>query len=77
MTMGSLPEILTAEHMAKYLGLSRRVIYDLLKTKPEAGGIPSFNIGYSVRAENLISSYGLRRKKPRRKEGAYEQPADF
>lgn len=51
MTMESLPEILTAGHMAKYLGLSRRMIYDLMKTKPEAGGIPSFNIGYSVRAE--------------------------
>jgi excisionase family DNA binding protein len=51
MTLDSLPEILTADHMAKYLGLSRRVIYDLMKTKPEAGGIPSFNIGYSVRVE--------------------------
>ncbi len=51
MTLDTLPEILTAEHMAKYLGMSRRVIYDLMKTKPEAGGIPSFNIGYSVRVE--------------------------
>lgn len=51
MTLDSLPEILTAKHMAKYLSLSRRVIYDLMKTKPEAGGIPSFNIGYSVRVE--------------------------
>jgi excisionase family DNA binding protein len=51
MTSDTLPEILTADHMAKYLGMSRRVIYDLIKTKPEAGGIPSFNIGYSVRVE--------------------------
>jgi len=49
MSLDTLPEILTAEHMAKYLGMSRRVIYDLMKTKPEGGGIPSFNIGYSKR----------------------------
>lgn len=49
MTMDALPEILTANHIAKYLGMSRRVIYDLFKTRPEAGGIPSFNIGYSKR----------------------------
>lgn len=51
LTMDSMPEILTAQHISDYLGISRRVVYDLFNTYPEAGGIVNFNIGYSKRVE--------------------------
>jgi excisionase family DNA binding protein len=70
MSLDTLPEILTAEHMAKYLGLSRRVIYDLMKTKPEAGGIPSFNIGYSVRAEKSDFILWIKAQKAKKRGGS-------
>ena len=48
--MQELPSILTAKHMAEYLHISRRRVYELLQIKPEYGGIPSFSIGASKRA---------------------------
>lgn len=51
LTLGELPEILTAQHIATYLGISRGKIYTLFQIKPVAGGIPSFNIGASKRVE--------------------------
>lgn len=50
-TLDSLPEILTAQHIANYLGISRRRVYELFDLKPEFGGIPNFDIGYSKRVE--------------------------
>ncbi len=50
-TLDSLPEILTAQHIADYLGISRRRVYELFDVKPEYGGIPNFDIGYSKRVE--------------------------
>lgn len=49
-TMAELPEILTAQHMADYMDLSRKTIYELFKIKPEYGGIPCISIGTSKRA---------------------------
>jgi hypothetical protein len=46
-----LPEILTAQHIADYLTISRRRVYELFKLNPDYGGIPSFDIGNSKRAE--------------------------
>jgi len=46
-----LPEILTAQHIADYLGIARRRVYELLQLKPTAGGIPNFEIGLSKRVE--------------------------
>lgn len=46
-----LPEILTAQHIAKYLGISRRRVYELFQLKPQYGGIPNFDIGFSKRVE--------------------------
>ena len=46
-----LPDILTAKHIASYLQVSRRRVYELMQMKPEAGGIPSFNIGGSKRVD--------------------------
>lgn len=46
-----LPRILTAQNIADYLGISRRIAYELFQTNPAHGGIPNFNIGYSKRVE--------------------------
>ncbi|MHB8124700.1 MAG: helix-turn-helix domain-containing protein [Desulfitobacteriaceae bacterium] len=49
--MDKLPEILTAQIIATYLGISRRRVYELFQTVPKHGGIPNFNIGTSKRAD--------------------------
>ncbi len=49
--MNDLPEILTAKHIATYLGLSPRRVYELFQTNQKSGGIPNFNIGSSKRVE--------------------------
>lgn len=46
-----LPQILTAQHIAKYLGISRRRVYELLQMSEEAGGIRCFQIGSSKRVD--------------------------
>jgi excisionase family DNA binding protein len=51
MTKEEMPEILTAQHIATYLKISRRRVYELLQLKPEYGGIPSFDIGASKRVD--------------------------
>jgi hypothetical protein len=51
MSMDELPEIITAQHIATYLGISRRRVYELFQTTPRAGGIPNFDIGKSKRVE--------------------------
>jgi len=48
-TMDELPEILTAQHIATYLCISRRRVYELFQLNPKYGGIPSFDIGFSKR----------------------------
>lgn len=46
-----LPQILMAQHIAKYLGISRRRVYELLQINEEAGGIRCFQIGSSKRVD--------------------------
>jgi excisionase family DNA binding protein len=46
-----LSEILTAQDIADYLGISRRRVYELFQLKPTAGGIPNLEIGTSKRVE--------------------------
>jgi len=46
-----LPEILTAQHISTYLGISRKKIYQLFQVKPTAGGIPNFAIGSFKRVD--------------------------
>ena len=46
-----LPGILTAQHIASYLGISRRRVYELLQMSEEAGGIRCFQIGISKRVD--------------------------
>jgi len=50
-SMNDLPEILTAKHIATYLGISRRRVYELFQLRPNYGGIPNFDIGASKRVE--------------------------
>jgi len=47
--LNDLPEIITAQHIADYLNISRQRVYELFLTNPKYGGIPSFSIGASKR----------------------------
>ena len=47
--LNELPDILTAQHIADYLTISRRRVYELFQISPEHGGIPNFEIGASKR----------------------------
>jgi hypothetical protein len=49
MKFDKLPDILTAQNIADYLIISRRRTYELFQLKPEHGGIPNFDIGFSKR----------------------------
>lgn len=46
-----LPDVLTAQHIADYEGISRRRVYELFQLKPAYGGIPNYEIGTSKRVE--------------------------
>ncbi|MBT2744475.1 helix-turn-helix domain-containing protein [Bacillus sp. ISL-77] len=50
-TWESLPETLTAAHIAQFFGISRKTVYELFKLNKEHGGIPNFEIGASKRVE--------------------------
>jgi len=56
MLTDQLPDILTAQNIADYLGISRRRVYELFQMAPEYGGIPNFDIGFSkrVRKEDFL-----------------------
>ncbi|MGE6379219.1 helix-turn-helix domain-containing protein [Peribacillus muralis] len=51
MSEQKLPQILTAQHIAKYLGILRRRVYELLQMSEEFGGIKCFQIGSSRRVD--------------------------
>lgn len=51
MNKDALPEILTAQHISSFLGISRRRVYELFQLKQDNGGIPNFDIGASKRVE--------------------------
>jgi hypothetical protein len=46
-----LPDMLTAQHIATFLQISRRRVYELFQAKEDAGGIRSFDIGNSKRVD--------------------------
>jgi len=50
-SIDALPEVITAQNIADYLGISRGRVYELFQRKPTAGGIPNFEIGLSKRVE--------------------------
>lgn len=45
------PEIMTAAHIAEYLQISRRRVYELIQLKPDSGGIPCIEIGLTKRVK--------------------------
>lgn len=49
-SLDELPEILTAQEISNYLGISRTRVYELFQLLPKAGGIPNFDIGSSKKA---------------------------
>ena len=51
MSIDEFPEVITAQHISDYLGISRGKVYTLFQIKPTAGGIPNFAIGTSKRVE--------------------------
>lgn len=48
-SMQDMPDIISAKHVAVYLQISRRRVYELLTLQPNYGGIPNFRIGSSRR----------------------------
>jgi hypothetical protein len=46
-----LPDVLTAQHIAMFLQISRRRVYELFQITEEAGGIRNFDIGNSKRVD--------------------------
>jgi len=51
MSIDEFPEVITAQHISDYLGISRGKIYTLFQISPASGGIPNFAIGASKRVE--------------------------
>ncbi|GMB00085.1 hypothetical protein PIPA1_28840 [Pelosinus sp. IPA-1] len=51
--INGLPDILTAQHIADYLHISRKRVYELFQLNPKVGGIPNFSIGTSKRVKKL------------------------
>lgn len=48
-TLEEMPQSLTAQHIASFLGLARNTVYELYDTPVELGGIPNMRIGNSRR----------------------------
>ncbi|BCB02128.1 helix-turn-helix domain-containing protein [Bacillus sp. KH172YL63] len=46
-----LPDTLTAQHICKILGISKRRVYELFEVHIEHGGIPTFRIGASIKVD--------------------------
>lgn len=62
-TWESLPEVVTATHIADYFGISRRRVYELFQLKEEFGGIPNFEVGNSKRVEKADLKRWIDQKK--------------
>lgn len=62
-TWESLPDTLTAHQIAKFLGISRRRVYELLQLHEDRGGIPNFSIGASKRIEKSDLQQWVKNKK--------------
>jgi hypothetical protein len=43
--LNDLPEVLSAQHIADYLGIARNTVYSLFRVNPKHGGIPNFDVG--------------------------------
>ncbi|MDQ0254136.1 hypothetical protein J2S74_001509 [Evansella vedderi] len=47
----SLPDTLTAQQICEILEMSRRRVYELFKIHVDYGGIPTFQIGASIKVD--------------------------
>lgn len=52
-TLKALPEILNAQNIAEYLGISRKRVYELFHINSSNGGIPNFSIGATRRVDKV------------------------
>lgn len=60
----ALPDLLTAQHVADYISISRRRVYELFKLPVERGGIPCIEIGTTKRVDKQDLIKWLESKKP-------------
>lgn len=65
-TLESLSDILEPKHIALYLGISRRRVYELCHLSPKHGGIPNFSIGASIRVDKEDFKQWIEQKKKAR-----------
>ncbi|OCA80771.1 helix-turn-helix domain-containing protein [Bacillus sp. FJAT-27986] len=65
-TWESLPDTLTASHIAQFLGISRKTVYELFKLNIEHGGIPNFDIGASKRVEKADLAMWINNQKQKK-----------
>ncbi|HFK1767257.1 hypothetical protein AT258_24605 [Bacillus wiedmannii] len=65
-TWESLPDALTASHIAQFLGISRKTVYELFKLHVEHGGIPNFDIGASKRVEKADLAMWINNQKQKK-----------
>ncbi|WP_023987478.1 helix-turn-helix domain-containing protein [Paenibacillus polymyxa] len=70
-SLEELPEILSAQLIANYLGISRSTVYTLFQTKPQFGGIPNFEVGNSKRADKKDFINWIESRKQEKKEKVY------
>ena len=42
-----MPQVISAQHIADYLGIARKTVYELFQTPPTQGGITNFSVGTS------------------------------
>jgi hypothetical protein len=47
----SLPDTLTSQHICEILEISRRRVYELFNIHVDHGGIPTFQIGASIKVD--------------------------
>lgn len=53
-TADTLPDILTAEMISSYIGISRRRVYELFQMSDKCGGIRNFDIGVASKASKRV-----------------------
>ena len=67
-TWESLPDTLTAQHIADILAISRRRVYELFQLHVDYGGIPNFEIGESKRVDKEdLKQWIIERKEQKKK----------
>ena len=58
-TADTLPDMLTAEMISSYIGISRRRVYELFQMSEQAGGIRNFEVGDAKKASKRVRRQDL------------------